>query len=98
MTLIFGLCGCNCVRFRELRVRRLLRLDPFVPLLLPPTPPPGEDTVEEAPPPIDIAVAGDTESSILITACRRFDPMTTGVSGKGIGPSKGSEKNVGLLG
>lgn len=49
---------------------------------------PGEETAEEGPP---IEMAGELESSIIMTACRRFDPalITMGVSEKG-----GSERKV----
>jgi hypothetical protein len=87
------------VRLRELLVRRLLILEPvepgYVPGVLWPTPP-GEEVLEDWPP---IDIAGELESSIIITACRLLAPapMTMGVSGNGteeVDDGKGSERNV----
>lgn len=93
---MFELCGC---RFRELRVRRLPRLDDVLapPFAVPV--PPGDETAEEGPP---MEMAGELESSIIIIACRRLDPalMMTGVSPNGMDDwecemGNGSEINVG---
>ena len=63
---MFELWGCNWGRFRELLVRRLLKLEPVVPANAPAfvlARGPGEETVEEGP------LIGMPElSSIIITA------------------------------
>ena len=85
------------MRLRELLIRRLLRFEPVepehVPALLWPTP--GDEVLEDGPP---MDIAGELESSIIITACRRFAPapITIGVSwnGEGVEDGGSSERNV----
>jgi len=87
------------VRLRELLIRRLLGFEPaepeYVPALLWPGPP-GDEVLEDGPP---MDIAGAFESSIIITACRRFAPapITMGVSGNWVAVLEdggSSERNV----